>query len=319
MNAQKILKHIQVGNRFLVAGHIDPDGDAIASVLLTGRLLDHLGKTYHMFLKHDVPLKFRFLAGGSDISHEPPSWKPDTFISVDTTDPPRLGIEFPPSARRINIDHHPSNVMFGDVNWVDCKRSAACLMIFELLKLAGARISKRESEMVYTGLFTETGAFSYPNVTAEAFEVASEVLRHGVDISSIAFQMTARNEHNLALLGSVLATLEMEDGVATIELTDEMLAKAGVGPREQDSDSFIRYPASIPGVKIAIFFREERSTGNVRLSLRSTKNVDVNRLASRFGGGGHFNAAGARIPGDFCEVKMQVVREAKQYLLSGEG
>lgn len=317
MNAEKILAEIKKGKRIWVAAHIDPDGDAIASILLMGRLLDHLGKEYVMYLRDPIPAKFRFLAGIDRISHQLPDWASDTFISVDTTDPPRLGFDMPP-AHRINIDHHPSNVGFGDLNWVQRERSAACLMVFELLNLAGARIDRDMGEMVYVGLFTETGAFSYPNVTAEAFDVAAKVLDLQVDVSTIAFRMTARDERNLALLGSVLATLTMENGVATIELTDSMLASAGVGRKEQDSDSFIRYPASIPGVKVAIFFREERSTGNVRLSMRSTREVDVNKLAARFGGGGHYNAAGARIAGRFEKVKQQVIAETKAYIKTQE-
>lgn len=317
MNAAEVLAKIRKGKRFWVAGHIDSDGDSITSVLLLGRLLSHLDKGYVLYLHDPIPSKFEFLAGTDEITHEPPGWEPDILVTVDTPEPKRLGFMLP-QVRVVNIDHHPSNTSYGDLNWLDETRSSASLMVLELLREAGAKIGKEEGELVFTGIYTETGGFAYPNVTVEAFRVCSEMLDLGVDASDIALRMTARDERNLALLGSVLATLELSQGVATIELTSKMLAKAGINHKEQDSDSFIRYPASVPGVKIAVFLREDKDAGEVRLSFRSIKGIDVNELASRFGGGGHHNAAGARIKGTYEKVKQRVIEETKRYLTCAE-
>lgn len=318
MNAAEVLARIRKGNRFWVSGHIDSDGDSITSVLLLGRLLRHLGKDYVLYIHDSLPPKFEFLAGIEEITNELPEWEPDILLTVDTPEPKRLGFT-PPKVEIINIDHHPSNTGYGEINWLDESRSCASLMVLELLRKAGAKPGKEEGELVFTGIYTETGGFAYPNVTVEAFRVCSQMLDLGVDASDIALRMTARDERNLALLGSVLATLKLSQGIATIELTDSMLKKAGVNHRDQDSDSFIRYPASVPGVKIAVFLREDRVAGEVRLSFRSIKGIDVNELASRFGGGGHHNAAGARIRGSYREVKKRVVEETKRYLTCVEG
>lgn len=317
MNAEAVLNEVRKSRRYLVAGHVDPDGDAVASVLLAGKLLSALGKDYVLYLHDPVPSKFGFLSGTEKIAHNLPSGDFDTVIILDTPDLKRLGVE-PPQSRIINIDHHPSNTGFGDVNWLETDRTAACLMVLELVEKAGVPFGKEEGEMVFTGLYTETGGFTYPNVSAEAFERSAELLRMGVDASDIALRITSRNARNLELLGSVLNTLKIEQGVATIELTERMLKEAGIRRAEQDSDSFIRYPASIPGVKIAIFLRENGEEDEVRLSFRSVKEVDVDKLAARFGGGGHRNAAGARIKGNFAEVKRMVVEEAKGYLECAE-
>lgn len=313
MQSEKILKILREGNNFWVSTHIDPDGDSIASVLLMASLLQHLGKKYAIYLHDTIPHKFDFLKGTDEICYNEPDFFPDTVVTVDLPDLARLGY-VPPKARIVNIDHHPSNDNYGDYNWIDEDRTAACVMVFELLNLANTPLTTHEGQYVFTGIYTETGGFSYPNVSAETFDVAAKVLDLGVDAADIALRMTARDKRNLALLGKVLATLKVEDKVATIELTEKMLLDAGINHAEQDSDSFIRYPVSIPGVKMALFFRENISSGEVRISFRSLAGVDVNRLAFRFGGGGHQNAAGARVKGAYDDVKRRVLEEAKEYL-----
>ncbi|NLI98000.1 bifunctional oligoribonuclease/PAP phosphatase NrnA [bacterium] len=317
MLSAEILERIRSGNSFWVATHIDPDGDAIGSVLLVGRLLRHLGKKYAIYLCDPVPHKFEFLAGVEEITNKEPDFKPDTFITVDLPDLVRLGYT-PPQSQIINIDHHPSNEDYGDYNWIDVNRTAACVMVLELLKSVDFPLGRQEGEMVFTGIYTETGGFSYPNVSTEVFLVSADILELGVNAADIALRMTARDERNLALLGKVLATLRIEDTVATIELTENMLKELEINRADQDSDSFIRYPVSIPGVRIAIFFRENPTSGEVRMSFRSLTGVDVNQLAARFGGGGHQNAAGARVRGDYKEVKKRVLEEAKGYLSCAE-
>lgn len=318
MNASQVLKEITKGKRFLVAGHIDPDGDTITSTLLMGRLLKHLGKDYVLYIRDFIPEKFSFLAGVNKIKQNTKGFDPDTVITLDAPNLERVALN-PLKAKVINIDHHQSNERFGDVNWLEIDRGAACLMVYELLHLAGAPLGNQEGEMVFTGLFTETGGFVLPNVSAEALRTCADVMEHGVDASHIAFRMTARDERNLALLGEVLATLKITDGIATIELTEKMLDDVGLGHDEHDSDSFIRYPSSIPGVKVAIFFREMREKGVVRMSFRSLSEVDVDRIASRFGGGGHPAAAGAKLKGSYEEVKKRVIEETKRYLACEEG
>lgn len=318
MNAREVLKEIRKGNRFLVAGHIDPDGDTITSTLLMGRLLKHLGKGYTLYIRDSIPEKFGFLAGIGKIKQSIEGPEPDTIITLDAPNLERVALSSFGS-KVINIDHHQSNERFGDVNWLEIDRGAACLMVFELLRLARAPWGSQEGEMVFTGLFTETGGFVLPNVSAEVLRICADVMEHGVNASEIAFRMTARDERNLALLGEILATLAVDDGIATIELTEKMLDDVGLGHDEHDSDSFIRYPSSIPGVKVAIFFREMRQQGMVRMSFRSLGGVDVDRIASRFGGGGHPAAAGAKLKGSYEEVKKRVIEETKRYLACAEG
>jgi phosphoesterase RecJ-like protein len=318
MNASQVLEEINKGKKFLVAGHIDPDGDTITSTLLMGRLLKYLKKNYALYIRDSIPEKFSFLAGVKDIKQNIKGFESDTVITLDAPNLERVALA-PPKARVINIDHHQSNERFGDVNWLEVNSGAACLMAYKLLHLAGAPLGKEEGEMVFTGLFTETGGFVLPNISAEALRTCADVMEHGVDASHIAFRITARDERNLALLGEVLATLKITDGIATIELTEKMLDDVGLGQDEHDSDSFIRYPSSIPGIKVAIFFREMREKGVVRMSFRSLGGVDVDRLASCFGGGGHPAAAGARLNGSYEEVKKRVLEETKRYLACEEG
>ena len=318
MGNPEIFNRIKNGSRFWVAGHIGPDGDTITSVLLAGRMLEHLGKEYCLFIADTIPEKFLFLQGIERISNTRPGFTPDVLIAFDAPNLSRIALaDFDtlyPEADILNIDHHQSNESFGDLNWLDTSRSAACLMALDLLRLSGAPFGREEAEMVFTGLFTETGGFVFPNATGEVFESCAEAVRLGVDTSDIALRMTARDERNLALLGEILSSLRVKDGLATIELTEEMLAKVGLNHEEEDSDSYIRYPTSIPGIKITIFFREMSKEGDVRMSFRSLAGIDVNRLASRFGGGGHPAAAGALIHGQYEQVKKKVITAAEAYL-----
>ncbi|MBN2379025.1 DHH family phosphoesterase [candidate division WOR-3 bacterium] len=321
MSGAEVLSRIRKANRFWVAGHIGPDGDTITSVLLAGRLLRYLGKEYGLYIADSTPEKFAFLSGIEDVRPERPDFDPDVLLTLDAPNLTRVALEdFPslyPSAQIINIDHHLSNEGFGDVNWVELDRGAACLMVLELLRAAGAAVSREEGEMVFTGLFTETGGFVFPNATREVFEVCAEAVRLGVGTSDIAIRMTARDERNLALLGKILSGMKTEDGIAVIELTEKMLSEVDLDHAEEDTDSYIRYPTSIPGIKITIFFRELADLGEVRISFRSLAGVDVNALAARFGGGGHPAAAGAKVEGDYEEVKRLVFEEAKAYLREG--
>ncbi|MBD3284843.1 hypothetical protein GF359_00680 [candidate division WOR-3 bacterium] len=318
MGSPEVFKTIHRNSRFWVAGHIGPDGDTITSVLLIGRLLDSLKKRYCLYIGDKIPEKFSFLSGIGKIRNRRPDFLPDALITLDAPNLARVALKdfrtLYPSATIVNIDHHLSNEKFGDLNWLDTGRSAACLMAFDLLTMAGVPFGKEEAEMVFTGLFTETGGFVFPNTTDEVFDVCAEAVKLGVDSSDIALRMTARDQRNLALLGEILSSLQVNDGLATIELTEEMLARVGLNHEEEDSDSYIRYPTSIPGIRITIFFREIRAQGQVRMSFRSLAGVDVNKLASRFGGGGHPAAAGAMVEGPYERVKREVIKTAEAYL-----
>jgi len=315
MDAARILKEIGKGERFLVAGHIDPDGDTLTSTLLMGRLLKHLGKEYTLYINDKIQDKFRFLSGIEEIKQRFDGFDYDTVITLDAPNFQRVALDAP-KVKVINIDHHLSNEKFGDLNWLQTERSAACLMVFDLLRLADVPITRREGEMVYTGLFTETGGFVLANVSAEVLRICADVMELGVHASDIAFRMTARNEKNLALLGKILATLTVDDGIAYIEFTEDMLDDVGLNTDQHDTDSFIRYPSSIPGIKVAIFFREMREQKVIRMSFRSLGGVDVNKLAARFGGGGHPVASGARMKALYENGKTRVIAETKAYLKS---
>ncbi len=309
----KIIEEVKKNKRFLCVSHIDPDGDAIASLLLTGYLLQKFKKEFVLFLKDKVPQKFHFLPNIEWIKNKLEKIDFDEIIIVDTPNLERTGISIKEARKIINIDHHPSNTRFGVINWVVPKKTAVCVMIYELLKKAKVRITKEIAETLYTGIYTETGGFIYPNLTEEVFEISKEVLKTGFSPSEVAIKLTSKDEGHIRLLSMVLSTLKVKDGIATIYMTRKMLKQAGITDDEEDSSGFIRYPASIPGVKLAMFFRETKD-GRVRISFRSFGEVDVNKLASKFGGGGHKNAAGARVSLSLSKAMNVVSKEAREFI-----
>ncbi len=312
----KILSEIRRNRRFLAISHIDPDGDAVASLLLLGEIFKKFKKDFVLFLKDKVPKKFNFLSGINLIKDKISNHKFDWIFTVDTPNPERVGVDIS-TFRVINIDHHPSNTRYGEINWVVPKKTAVCVMIYELLKKAKVKITKEIAEILYTGIYTETGGFLYPNLSENVFEISKEILSTGFSPSEIAMKLTAKDEEDIRLLSLVLSTLRVEEGIAVIYMTQNMLKKTGVNEDVENSSSFIRYPASIPGVKLAIFFRETKDK-NTKISFRSFGKVDVNKLAFLFGGGGHKNAAGARLNMPLRKAMKIVIEKSKEFIKSAE-
>lgn len=285
-------------HHILLTSHANPDGDAIGSTLAAGRLLRQLGKATTVWLRDPVPRIYRALPGSHKIhtGGEPPARFPELYDAVVVMECPsteRTGLaDFLNDLPLLNIDHHLGNELYGTVNWVDTAAPAVGEMVFRLARAMQLAIDRDTANALYLTLVTDTGGFRFSNTTAAAFDAAADLVREGASPETISkWLYESQPESVMRLVGEMLQTLEIHDEgrVATAWMTREMAQRAGAQPG--DSEGLIDYPRSIAGVEAVAMFREIED-GRLKVSLRSRGSVNVERVARRFGGGGHQNAAG---------------------------
>jgi phosphoesterase RecJ-like protein len=313
-----ICRVLREKERFLIACHENPEGDAIGSELALALALREMGKTATVLNADPVPSNLLFLPGSDTVVFAEDGSKYDVAVVVDCGSPERTGRvaqELRKCPLLVNIDHHRTNGDLGELSLVDPDAAATGLLIHRVLSAMKFEIGLDVATNIYVAVLTDTGSFHYGSSSPEAFEVAGEMVRRGVDPWAVAEQVyETQSAHRLRLLGRVLDSLDVSsDGrVACITTMREDLREFASG--KDALEGFINYPRSIVGVEVAVSFREEE--GSVfRVSFRSKGRVDVSAVAARFGGGGHRNAAGCTVPGTLADVKKRVL-EALAAVLS---
>ena len=304
----QVVELIEAKRRFAITSHVRPDGDALGSSLGLYWLLRALDKEPEVIMRDAVPHAYRKLPGAELVRVTPSVDKPyDAVFVIECSDITRPGLERLEEQLVVNIDHHSTTSLFGTINWIDSTASAVGEMIYNLCKAIGVRVTREIAECVYTALITDTGSFHYANTTERTFKVASELVRAGVKpakVSQAVFGSYAWGKIRLTSL--VLSTVKRDPTgrVAWLRQTLDMQAEAGAS--EEDADGFVNYPLSCGEVE-AVAFLKETQPGLYRVSLRSKGDVNVARIAERFGGGGHRNAAGCTLAGDWDETEKMIV------------
>lgn len=304
MSISKVVDEIRRHKRFLVSAHIDPEGDAVGSQLAIASLLRRIGKKVVIIAEDPLPASCMFLPRISSITlykdlKGKGAGKFDCVVILDCPTLERIGRVkelIAEDTTVINIDHHISNAMFGDVNWVDPKAAAVGEMIFELSKKLKLELTKDEAETIYSAILIDTGSFRYSNTTAKTHMIAAELIGKGLDMNAIYEHLfELRSFQSTYLLGLVLSDIKKSrDGkIVWVWLTKQMLKESGASFDE--TENFIGLPRSVRGCKAALFFKETEKKGIFKVSFRGKKEVDVNKIASKFGGGGHTAASGCTL------------------------
>jgi bifunctional oligoribonuclease and PAP phosphatase NrnA len=306
---EAILKSIEQGQRFLVASHEGPDGDALASTLALTLALRAMGKEVVAYNRDGLPSAFDFLPGSQTLVSEfGPEERFDVGFILDAGELRRAGQHLRQHCRiLVNIDHHPHSERFGEIHYVDEGASATGALIYRLLHAGNVPISADIAFCIYTAVLSDTGSFRYSNADPEAFRIAAEMVQLGVIPWQVATGLYEnQGEERLRLLAQVLATLEVSPcrRLAAVSVTAAMLAETGTSA--EHTDGFINYPRSIRGVEVAILFRQVEKK-SYKVGFRSKGLVDVGALARELGGGGHHNAAGVLINGDLQQVRASVM------------
>lgn len=285
--------------KFLLATHLQPDGDAIGSLLGLGLALIDMGKEVQMSWAEEgseVPPQYAFLPSINKIvTPKQINIDFDCIISLDCANTDRLGeLESLVKSSRclVNLDHHPQNSMFAKINLVDETFSSCAEILFVLFRALKIKITPDIGQCLYTGIVTDTGRFQYNNTNRRVFETAARLVELGVNPNQI-FQEVYENASfpSLKLLGSILTRSKLlpDKKIVYTVLTDEDLAETGALLTE--TENFIDYLRSVKGVRLAVLFKQSRRDG-LRVSLRSKNKLDVGAIARSFNGGGHYNAAG---------------------------
>lgn len=305
--------------KFLISSHLNMEGDAIGSMLAMAELLKKAGKKVILLPPEGMPQVYKFLPGAYRVKPKRRIRHIDYDIAclVDCTDIERIGgmkKAVSPTKPILNIDHHVSNSFFGSVNWVDSNVSCSGEQIYHLFKKMKIPLNKNAALYIYIAILTDTGSFRYSNTTADTHKIVAELMRHGIDPTDIYRRIyEGIRKPNLALLASVLSTLDTSKNgaVAWIYVSAGMLKRYGVDI--DDTQDFVNFPRSIKGVKIALAFRQI-GKNLVKVSMRSNGGVDVNRLAVQFNGGGHVSASGCTLKGTLKSVVKTVTARAETYL-----
>jgi phosphoesterase RecJ-like protein len=292
----QVLARINEGERFLVIGHVRPDGDDVSSVASLVMILRKAGKVAEGCIADDASPFLERLDRDSIIKTPDAlgEYAYDTAITVDASELARIGESaglLEGRAPDITLDHHKSNPGFGKVNFCDPAYAATAMIIYEI----GERLVEFDpalAEMILLGIATDTGFFRYASVDERVFSYAARLVREGANIGRVTEAVLEhRTLNEIRLLTEMLDTLELSaDGrLATAYVTAEMMKRTGC--TDDDTSGLIGEIRSIAGVEVAIVFIES-GEGPVHVSLRSKNAVDVSEIALQFNGGGHARAAG---------------------------
>ena len=313
MTIDTILSLLKEPVRIAVIAHILPDGDTIGSCLALADMLRAEGKSVSLFCQDTPSATLGFLYGLTDFKGEERIGQPyDLAIAVDCSDMERMGIcsaTFHNSRHTMNIDHHPGNACFAEANYVDPKASATGEIIYRIAVRMPGPIGKHAAEALYTAISTDSGRFSFSNTTSDTYRIAAELVDCGINVEEINdFLYQSFRVERIRLLSKALGSLALyEDGkVALMTISREDLLEAGA--KDSDTESIVNYAKNIVGVKLGIFLRE-MPDGTTKASFRSKGDMDVNRLAGLFGGGGHKKASGANIAASLTVARDEILAE----------
>lgn len=318
---KKILETISKYNKFLITAHVNLEGDALGSQLAMAELIRSLGKEAIVVDSDPVPDHLKFLPGAEEVSNNVTSELDfDAALILDCPTMKRTGkVEQAIKSKGvpiINIDHHISNEKFGIVNWIDAEASSAGEMVFQLYKEAGIPITKEVALSLYIAILTDTGSFNYDNTSRVTHEIAGELLGYGLDPANVSESVYERRAvSDIKLLGKVLSTIQVNKTgeIAYLEVTAKILNETGADLSK--SEGLVNYARSIDNVKVAMIFKEDtKKPGKINISFRSKGDMDVNKIAASFGGGGHTRASGCTVDGPLHEVRRKVLAKVEEEL-----
>jgi phosphoesterase RecJ-like protein len=306
---KKLVEEIRQKNDFVVTSHVDPDGDAVGSQLAMASLLKEIGKRVVILSEKAVPRKYQFLPSVREVVTElPAAFECQAAVVLDCASIKRLGKIAPYLDGKflINIDHHPTNMYFGNVNWVVPGASSTSELIYRVIEEMGVTVGEERATCLYVGILTDTGGFRFPNTTSDSLRIASALVEQGADPSIIATQVYLnRSMDEVLLLSKVLATVEVHSGIGTMCLTRSMVKDMKV-----NTEGFSDHVLQLKNVEVGALFKE--LDGRVKVSLRSRGEIDVSMLAREFGGGGHETAAACLVTGKLSEVKRKILEAGKR-------
>lgn len=319
---ERLALEFSAGRSVVLSTHINADGDGCGSETALARILAARGMSVKIVNPTPWPETYEFLLGDDveDATSEGAAAvrKADLLIVLDISDVKRLG-NLADAVRgykkpTLVIDHHvPSDEPPSDVIFSDTTACATGELIYDLAVTLGAEITPQVAVALYVALLTDTGGFRFSNTSARCLSIAGQLLAAGVEPEEMYRRLYASHPiGRLHLLRDALATLEVDPAYGISWISVAAGAAEEYGLKSEDLEGLAEHPRSVGGTRMAVFFRD-LGHGKIKVSFRSTGDVDVNEFARKFGGGGHRRAAGALIPGTLEEVRHSVITAAREF------
>ena len=315
---QKVARILRERDNFLLAGHINPDGDSLGCMCALLLFLQGLGKHVLALSPEGVPELYQFLPASNQISTNiPKEGRFDVAILIDCESLERLGSVKSLLDRCdcvINVDHHPIGERNSGCHLIDPSAASCGEIVLKLLAEAGARITPEIAECLLAAIVTDTGSFRFSNVTPATLRTAADLMELGASVSKIAKKVyETRSLTSTRLLGMALSGVQTAANgkIAYTCITREHMTSSKA--EEAETEGIVNYVRAIKGAQVAILFREE-ADGTTRVSLRSRDGLDISQVAHLFGGGGHKTAAGCTIKAPLCEAVNLVVNTVQKWM-----
>ena len=316
------------GKRVLVASHVNPDGDAVGSMAAFAHMAEAQGAEVRVLLVSGLPREFSWLHMPWPVANrlkDLGEFVPEVLLVVDCGDAGRCGAELEaffykgvmptPDWKDVvsfNIDHHVSNPLFATFNLVNPESAATAELAGLVARELGMALSGPLGESIFTGLVTDTGNFTFTNTTSDVLAMAAEIVAAGLDVGSTVGKIENRwSIDRMHLWGYLISNLQVHAGgtVACSVLSLEEMARFKA--TANDLEGYASFMRHLEGLQVSIVVRE-CGPGKSKLSMRSTKDVNVQRITSHFGGGGHKAAAGADVelpPELLCRKVLDKLQE----------
>jgi bifunctional oligoribonuclease and PAP phosphatase NrnA len=313
-----IVEAIRARSTFVLSSHARPDGDAIGSELAMAFALEALGKVVTVVNRDPVPGPLAAFPGAGRIRiADRVDEVFDAAIIMECSSLDRTGVAGLDGSYLINVDHHQGNTGYGQVNWFDASAAACAEMVYDLIVALGVPLTPVIATHLYVGILTDTGSFHYSSISARTFDICRVLVEAGLDPPRVARAVFDSNTlGRLRLFGAVLSAIELEhDGRLAVMRVDHAMTSRAGGTYE-DTEGLINLPLTVKEIRASVFFKELGPT-DFRVSLRSKGSIDVAAVARQFGGGGHRNAAGCTVSGDYASARAAIVAAMAPAIASG--
>jgi phosphoesterase RecJ-like protein len=310
---QNIVEAIRVRQRFVISSHSRPDGDSIGSQLAAAFALRELGKQVVVVNADPAPPPLMQFPGVPDITiADRVDGDFDAAIIMECGDLARTGVAGLERFYVINIDHHPGNSAYGQLNWFDAGAAACGEQVFDLVRALKVPLTRDIATHIYLAILTDTGSFHYSSISPRTFDICRETLEAGVDPVVVARNVyDSNNMGRLKLFGAVLSAMQIDPtGRIAIVYLDHEMARAAGGTYE-DTEGIINLPLTVKEIQAVLFFKQTEGD-EYRVSMRSKGDIDIGSVAKAFGGGGHKNAAGCTATGPVDALQKTFIEKIEE-------
>lgn len=320
MIIDKIKEELENSSKIYILPHMSIDADALGASIALAKALRMIKKEVTIFVE-ETPSKFlNFMFNEDEIivyDENVMVESSDIVFAVDSGDIQRLGkraLLFHNTKFKINVDHHITNTKFGDINLV-LNVSSTCEIIHQIIKHLGVDIDEYMSNALYTGIALDTGGFKYSNTSSNTHMVVADLINSGASVSKVTQNVFEKISLNKFYLMSdvINSTRFYKDGKITVVYLSKEILSNRQGD-ESESSGLSGFPITIEGVEVSIFIVEKKDNKH-KLSLRSKNLIDVCKIATEYGGGGHIRAAGFTYDKEIDKLINELVKNiSKQFV-----